>query len=111
MCGLTPGSEAMGVCTSRDKRRMAGKVRGVRLGLMVAWGWRWKCTGAAVVTVVVVDGVGGRGSLMGSDPALSDPFLVPSPPSFSAWKRERWSLEGRAACSVVEGSVGWESRA
>ena len=97
--------------TLRDKRRLAGKGKGVRLGLIVAWGWQRVGTGAAVVTAVVIAGAEGRGSLLGFGQTLSDLFLVSSLPSFSAWKRDRWGLEGGAACSVVLGGVGWESRA
>ena len=82
-------SQGEGVFTFRDGRRMVGQVKGVRLGLIVTWNWRRVCAGAAVANAVVVAGVGGRESLLGSDPALSDLFLVPSLPSFSAWKGER----------------------
>ena len=68
---------------------------------MAVWDWRRGGADAAVATAVVMDAVGGRGSLLGTDPALSDLFLMPSLPPFSAWRRVRWGLEGGAACLVM----------
>ena len=101
----------MAVCTFRDRRWVACNVKGVSLGLISAWGWRRVGGAATVVTAVVMAGVGGRVGLLGISPVLSDPLLMPSLLSFSAYERGRWGLEGGAACSVVEGGAGWADRA